>query len=154
MASVTTGRLSSLRISFFKSSGTSRRRSSRGLRSNRTSGQKRAIMNRVLSYTLAFIFTYLFPIIISVRTLIGLESGSVLSILARIFFPLQGFFNFIVFIQPKILFAKKSSRENITWYRAFVKALKSRGQPRRRGAIKFEQTGNHTTVWWWRFGRF
>jgi hypothetical protein len=67
VASVTTGRLSSLRISLFKSSGTSRRRSSRGLRSNRTSGQKRAIMNRVLSYTLAFIFTYLFPIIISAQ---------------------------------------------------------------------------------------
>jgi hypothetical protein len=50
--------------------------------------------------------------------------------------------NFIVFIQPNVLYAKKSSRENITWYRAFVKALKSRGQPRRRGAIKFEQTHN------------
>ena len=136
--SVTTGRISSLRTLLFRSSTLASGRPSM-VRSNSAREQKRAIMNKALSYSVAFIFTYLFPMIISIRTLIGLESGSVLSILARIFFPLQGFFNFIVFIQPKILFAKKSSRENITWYRAFVKALKSRGRPRRRGATKFER---------------
>ena len=114
-------------------SGTIKNRTSR---SNNATKQSRAIMNRALSYSLAFFFTYLFPIIISIHTLIGLESGPVLSILARVFFPLQGFFNFVVFIHPKVVHVKKSSREGITWYRAFVKSIQSRGQPRRQVRIK------------------
>ena len=82
----------------------------RNIRSNKSGKQSRAIMNRALSYSLAFFFTYLFPIIISIRTHSGLESGPTLSILARIFFPLQGFFNFLVFIHPKVVHTRKSSR--------------------------------------------
>jgi hypothetical protein len=101
----------------------------RNIRSNKSGKQSRVIMNRALSYSLAFFFTYLFPIIISIRTLSGVESGPALSILARVFFPLQGFFNFLVFIYPKVEHAKNSSRgEGISWYKAFVKAIQSRGQ--------------------------
>ena len=92
------------------------------------------IMNRALSYSFAFFSTYLFPIIISIRTLSGVESGPALSILARVFFPLQGFFNFLVFIYPKVEHLKKSSRgEGISWYKAFVKAIQSRGQRPKNG---------------------
>lgn len=51
-----------------------------------------------------------------------------LSVLARIFFPLQGFFNFLVFIYPKVMHEKTSQRNNaISWYRTFLKAVQSRG---------------------------
>jgi len=54
-------------------------------------------------------------------------------VLARIFFPLQGFFNFLVFIYPKVMHEKTSRRNNaISWYRAFLKAVQSRGARVRR----------------------
>ena len=59
-------------------------------------------MNKALSYSLAFFFSYLFPIIISIRTLADFYSGLTLSVMARVLFPLQGFFNFVVFIHPKV----------------------------------------------------
>jgi hypothetical protein len=92
----------------------------------------RAIMNRALSYSLAFFLTYLFPIVISLRTVFGLKSGHVLSILVRLLFPLQGFFNFIVFINPKVVNAKRSNRDGISWYRAFIIAVQSRDMPNTR----------------------
>ncbi len=97
--------------------------------SNSTERQKRAIANKALSFSLAFFVTYIFPIIMrSIRALSGHESDNALSILARIFFPLQGFFNFAVFIFPKVLVAKKSGG-NITWFGAFAIAVLSRGRP-------------------------
>ena len=100
------------------------------------------ILNRALAYTLAFFLTFLFPIIISTRTLIGYESGPALSILARMLFPLQGFFNFLVFIHPKVLHAKRRSRENITWFGAFKKAIQSRGAPIQNARIKLRSGNN------------
>ena len=89
--------------------------------------QSRAIMYRAVSYSVAFFLTYFFPIIISIRTLFGLESGYTLSILARIFFPLQGFFNFVVFLYPKVVYEKTKRRDGkISWFTALTFALKSR----------------------------
>jgi len=126
------------------------RRSSKNkiIRSNSAGKQSRAVMNKALSYSLAFFFTYLFPIIISIRTLIGLESGPALSILARVFFPLQGFFNFLVFIHPKVVHIKKSSREDISWYGAYVKAIQSRGRPINNGGTKVRSSsaGNRSST--------
>ena len=110
--------------------------SERASKSNNTGKQSRAIMNRAFSYSAAFFVTYLFPIIISIRTLSGRDSGHVLSILARIFFPLQGFFNFVVFIYPKVLHAKTAPRKKVTWYQAFVTAVQSRGKPKQNRKIK------------------
>ena len=66
-------------------------------------------MRKALSYSLAFFLAYLFPIIINIRTLADYLTGETLSVLARIFFPLQGFFNFIVFIHPKVVKAKNNT---------------------------------------------
>ena len=108
-------------------SRTSEARSSIGVPNNADT-KSRGVLNKAFANTLAFFLTFLFPIIISIRTLSGYDSGPVLSILARIFFPLQGLFNFIVFIHPRVLGAKKRFRsEDITWFRAFLKAIQSRG---------------------------
>lgn len=114
------------KVSFCRSTDEGRRK----IRSNSAERQKRAIANKALSFSLAFLVTYLFPIIISIRTLCGINSGNGLSILARIFFPLQGFFNFVVFIFPEVLVAKKAKRTgSISWLGAFLIAIKSRGRP-------------------------
>ena len=89
--------------------------------------QSRAIMYRAVSYSVAFFLTYFFPVIISIRTLFGLEFGYTLSILARIFFPLQGFFNFAVFLYPKVVYDRTKRRDGkISWFTAWKFALKSR----------------------------
>jgi len=48
--------------------------------------------------------------------------------------PLQGFFNFLVFMSPKVRREKSRRRrgkQNLTWVQAFVKAYTSRGEERR-----------------------
>ena len=94
--------------------------------------QTRAVMNKALLYSLSFFSTYLFPITISIRTLLRYDSGYSLSFLARVFFPLQGFFNFVVFIHPKVMHAKNTNRSEggITWTRAFIIVMTAR-EPRR-----------------------
>ena len=73
-------------------------------RSNDASRQSSAVINRALCYSLAFIATYLFPILINIRTFSGSDlynfgsQWEILNALGRIFFPFQGWFNFIVFI--------------------------------------------------------
>lgn len=96
-------------------------------KSNSTRNLSRAIMARALSYSVAYFCTYLFSIIISILTLSGVEDvGPALNILARIFFPLQGFFNFFVFIFPRVLDVKNTSR--LSWNKAFLKAVRSTDQ--------------------------
>ena len=86
-------------------------------------------MTKALSYSFAFFLSYLFPIIISIRTVAGIYSGPTLSVMARVFFPLQGFFNFVVFIHPKVVAAKKNSERRseegsgISWLGAIVTVI-------------------------------
>ncbi len=103
--------------------------STNGGRSNNSRRQSRAVMNKALSYSFAFFLSYLFPIIISIRTVAGIYSGPTLSVMARVFFPLQGFFNFVVFIHPKVVAAKKNSERRseegsgISWLGAIVTVI-------------------------------
>ena len=92
-------------------------------RKNHRIRQSRAILNRASAFSLAFFLTYLFPIIISIRTLSGYTTGHALSILARMFFPLQGFFNFVIFVHPMMVAEKTGAKEPISWLTAFKKAL-------------------------------
>ena len=117
-----------------KKSKTDRRK---GLKkTSSTKKQLRIIADKALAYSLAFFFTYLVPMIISIRTLIGYPSGPALSVIARVLFPLQGFFNFVVFIHPKVTH-EHAKRENagISWLGAFVKAVQARGPRQKRLVI-------------------
>ena len=108
-------------------------------RSNNSCRQTRAVMYKALSYCVAFTLTFMFPIIISIRTLVKGNYGPTLNILVRIFYPLQGFFNFIVFIHPKVMHAKTIGHrrgESISWYRAFVRVLTCVEHPHRRLATE------------------
>lgn len=90
----------------------------------------RAVIHRALSYCLVFFFTYLFPIISSICTLVTKgDYDLTLGILTRVFvYPLQGFFNFVMFIYPKVLHAKNNTNRHeggISWIGAFTKAITS-----------------------------
>ncbi len=67
------------------------------------------LKRRALAYFLAYFFAYLCNIVISVMTLVvGIENvGPELNIVARIFFPLHGFFNFLVFIYQRWVDGKR-----------------------------------------------
>ena len=41
--------------------------------------------------------------------------------------PLQGLFNLTIYMHPKILAARRSKREKISWWKSFVKAFWSKG---------------------------
>jgi len=107
-----------------------KRRVSIASSNNNNRWMSRIILNRALAYSFGFIFTYTLPMIISINTLLNKETGFLLSMLARVLFPLQGFFNFLIFIYPKILHAKRSNK-NLSWFGAFLHALSSKNNNRR-----------------------
>ena len=107
--------------------------------------QTRAVMNKTLSYSFAFFLTYLFPIIISIRTLSGVDSGPTLSVMARVFPPLQCFFHFVIFIFPKVVHAKNNFQHrgegSASWCGAFMKVITATEEQQQEGP----RTGEITT---------
>ncbi len=99
--------------------------------SNRSMKNTRKVMYRALAYAMAYFATYIFPTIIEIETLAS--KGKPLNInvqlyLAVIFHPLQGLFNLMVFMYPRVLSAKRSKKHPRSWAGAFVHALVSRGE--------------------------
>ncbi len=65
--------------------------------------------------------------------------------MARLCSPLQGFFNFVVFIHPKVVFAKTNDQRrggSISWCGAFVRVLTCREQQQRLA----ENNNNNVTL--------
>lgn len=103
-----------------RNSGTSR---------NRRQSRSRFVFYKGLAYSAAFLSTWLPVFILSMIRKCdecGLYTG--MEYVSTCTFPLLGVFNFIVFMYPRVQLAKKSSRRNsISWWQAFLIALKSRG---------------------------
>jgi hypothetical protein len=99
-------------------------------RSNRATSQKRAILHMATGYALAWTFVFI-PFMIP----FFLHESHVTLIISACLTPLQGLFNFLVFMSPKVRSAKQPRRgENfLTWHQAFIKAYMSRGLRRRTG---------------------
>jgi hypothetical protein len=124
-------------------------------RSNRSMSQKRAILHMATGYALAWTLVWI-PFMIYI--FLPHESYE-LYILAGCLVPLQGFFNVLVFMSPKVRSAKQSRRgENLSWRRASIKAYMSRGERRKTG--RNLSSGNTRTctsrvsVWKQRVQRF
>jgi hypothetical protein len=96
-----------------------------------TSSQSRAILNQAFAYTVAWVASW---ILVLVMTFMQLgeetidETPFVVVLLVSITNPLQGFFNFLVFLCPKVRRAKKLARGELSWCQATVKILMSRGE--------------------------
>eukprot|EP00553_Chaetoceros_curvisetus_P006896 CAMPEP_0204630090 /NCGR_PEP_ID=MMETSP0717-20131115/19567_1 /ASSEMBLY_ACC=CAM_ASM_000666 /TAXON_ID=230516 /ORGANISM="Chaetoceros curvisetus" /LENGTH=305 /DNA_ID=CAMNT_0051647225 /DNA_START=110 /DNA_END=1027 /DNA_ORIENTATION=+ len=83
---------------------------------------------------MAYLATYLFPIIFMIDILANKGKPFQFNIpltLSFVFHPLQGLFNFMVFMYPRIVTAKGKRTldgEERSWYEAYVHALVSRGK--------------------------
>ena len=84
-------------------------------RSNNATSQKRAVLYMATSYSVSWALTWV-PIYIGA---IHLQA---------ILLPLQGFYNFIVYMAPKVRNARITRRGKLPWRKAITKALMSRGE--------------------------
>ena len=91
-----------------------------------TSRKKRAILKMAIGYALAWSFVFI-PYIMD--TLLRRYYAG--EILFACLTPLQGLYNFLVFLSPKVRSAKRSKRNKLTWGQAFIKAYMSKGERRR-----------------------
>ena len=97
-------------------------------RSNRAKSQKRAIMNMAMGYASAWAFIYI-PYILYL-----LYPVKVTDLLTTLLNPLQGLFNLIVYLSPKVRSAKiprRGATRNVSWRQAILKAWNSKGEVRR-----------------------
>jgi len=95
-------------------------------RSSRRNGnnvlQKKGMITQALLYMLAFLLTFIFPFARSICS-VGKERGeTVLDILTVIFYPLQGFWNFVIYIRPGIKHVRKMNPEK-SLYRATIQVI-------------------------------
>ena len=110
-------------------------------KSNRAKTQKRSIVYMAFSYALAWAFTWL-PFFIN--HLLGNNTARIVS---SIITPLQGLFNLIVYMSPKVRNTKSSKRAKLTWRQAMLKAWKSKGEKRREITATRGTNGNRKKKW-------
>ena len=93
---------------------------------SRATSQKRAILHMATGYSLAWAFVF-------IPFMIALHESHVILISSACLTPLQGLFNFLVFMSPKVRNAMRPirGRKNLTWRQAFIKAYMSKGERRR-----------------------
>ena len=95
-------------------------------RSLRRRKRGRPFLVRAKWYSIVFFIIYLFPVIATVTHLAGMPHSTTILVLVRIFNPLQGALNILVFTRPHV--AKELSRNsNLSWWGAFKKVIKSGG---------------------------
>ena len=121
-------------------------------RSNRTTSQKRVILHMAAGYSFAWAFVQI-PVIIY----FFLHQSYEIYMLFACLTPLQGLFNFLVFMSPKVRNAKRPRRgENLTWRQAFIKACMSKGDRRRTDrnlSSRNTRTGSWASLWMQRVQR-
>jgi len=115
-------------------------------RSNRATSQKRTILYMAAGYALAWTLVWI-PFMIAFFFL----NSNATAILNTCLNPLQGLFNFLVFMSPKVRSAKQPRRgENLSWRQAFIKAYMSRGERRKTGrnlSSGNTRTGSRVSAW-------
>ncbi len=105
-------------------------------RLNTMQSQSRVVMYKSFAYTFAWFLSYGLYILQWVFWIARSKLPIAIDYIAFICFPLQGFFNLVIFMHPRVISAKKSTRENLTWCQAISTAFWSKGKDRnrRRGA--------------------
>jgi len=121
---------------------TTRRRGSslQKTKSNKMKSQKRAVLNMAFGYAAAYLIVTS-SYFVAILSIIILKSVTdTVNLLVLSLAPLQGFFNFIVFMAPKVRTARMTAtrgergnqdQQHTKWLQAFCKAYVSRGPPRK-----------------------
>lgn len=93
------------------------------------------ISNRAAAYVIACILTYMFPII---NRLIERQGSNVapfvITLLSRMFFPLQGLFNVLVYTYPHVI-SHRRNHADCNWFQAFWKVIKTGGDNDESGVL-------------------
>ena len=92
-------------------------------KSNSVKSQKRAILFMASAYATAWAMAWVPLIFLAI-----FRFSNFARIVSTIMPPLQGLYNFVVYMSPKVRFAKNSKRLNLNWSQAFWKAWMSKGE--------------------------
>jgi len=84
----------------------------------------RVVLQRAFAYTCSFFLTWSWFFIGLIIGVAGSEFPITLSYLRQIFTPLQGSWNLLIFIYPKVI-AAKAKGGDVTWWQAFVSVISS-----------------------------
>lgn len=89
----------------------------------------RKAFNRGVAYSSAWLLAFIFPMVMFYQEIFGAsgETSFAIRVLVALFNPLQGFFNFCVFITPKIRQKLKDKRKGVC--NAFVSVLSYKYAP-------------------------
>eukprot|EP00580_Thalassiosira_gravida_P008688 CAMPEP_0201629500 /NCGR_PEP_ID=MMETSP0493-20130528/4148_1 /ASSEMBLY_ACC=CAM_ASM_000838 /TAXON_ID=420259 /ORGANISM="Thalassiosira gravida, Strain GMp14c1" /LENGTH=172 /DNA_ID=CAMNT_0048100513 /DNA_START=1 /DNA_END=519 /DNA_ORIENTATION=- len=90
-------------------------------------------MHRAIAYSAAYFLAWSWLIIGSVFGLANVEQPEPMIYLANFLNPLQGFFNFVIYIYPKAMAAKSRGDDTMTWFQAFKIAFWGGGTGRAAG---------------------
>ena len=85
------------------------------------------IVNRAAAYVAAYLFSFMFSLIYRVVSAhVSGPTPFIIILLARFFFPLQGFFNVLVYTYPHVVSYRRNNTE-CNWFKAFWNVIKSGG---------------------------
>ena len=123
-------------------------RSTIGSISNSGRSNSRAVLYRTLAYTAAYFLSFLASYVLYVMWIVNRRSWLPfeLKVFREIFFPLQGLYNFLIFLYPRVLHAKRSrgvGGTSISWWGALVKAFWSKGGCDRRSSMLRQRSNGH-----------
>lgn len=114
---------------------TSPRPSNQRRSSDASRSPKRALLFMAMSYSLTWILIFI-PAIVSV----AFPVNDIAGFLSTVFTPLQGLYNLIVYMLPKVRSVKngigRNGREQWTWLQAIRKAWMSKGEARKKKRTK------------------
>ncbi len=121
-------------------------RESNGLRTNLNSftNRKKAVVHMAMGYAMAWCSVNI-PFIIHLFV-----PAPEFGVVAAYLTPLQGLFNFLVFMSPKVRIAKRRrGGENSSWFNTFIYAYLSRGDPRNSNSLSQMPRGRRGKLQLW-----
>lgn len=84
--------------------------------SNANRSNSRLVLNRAIAYSGSYFLTWSFGMIGTGFSAANVEWPTAIRYLTNIFNPLQGFFNFVIYIFPNVMRAKSRGGDNTTWF--------------------------------------
>lgn len=118
-------RMSSISL---RGSSTTRGINASGSRGNTAPSPSRAVLAKAVAYSIAYLLTWSGGLVVQILVVTGNDPPAACVYLAVILMPLQGLYNLLIFMYPKVIHAKQNG--NLTWWQAFKKAFLSRGNKR------------------------
>jgi len=79
----------------------------------------RVVLHRALAYSISYFLTWAFVIVGRCFDIANMEWPTFVWYLSNLFNPLQGFYNFMILMYPKVIRAESRGGGDMTWFEAF-----------------------------------